>query len=327
MNKQEFISHKIAILINEGKKPDQAAAIAYSMWSNGDHKQEGGSTVYNPLNEDYFKKVQDYLANFTPALQPMPVQQMGGYYINNPTGFQTNYGVPTVPNNGEFNATQNQNFNSIGYNPSIPQSLNTSPQQSVSEQFASNNPLPFQNTNEFQNGVGYTPNAAQYANQNLANTPATEGVTETQNQDWIKYNILNPYNQGMDLTSSLTYTGQQFGQGKTGQGIMGAGLSLLKGARSFLSGYASGKSQQDLEKQMRDKLYNNDSNLYTRTDTYQEGGETTNADLMTGAVISEVPLQQPNNPEFMPYYNQLLDRKIVGYKFNEDTQQYEVEYE
>lgn len=127
MNKKDWISNKIGILINEGRDRDQAAAIAYSMWDKGNYKQEGGSIVYNPLNEDYFKKVQEYLSNFTPALQPMPVQQMGGYYTNNSTGFQTNYGEPTVPNNGEFNAPPNQNFNSISYNPSIPQNLNIPP--------------------------------------------------------------------------------------------------------------------------------------------------------------------------------------------------------
>lgn len=291
MTKSEWISNKIGVLINEGRDRSQAAAIAYSMWENGNYKQEGG------------------------------------YYTNNSTGFQTNYGIPTVPNSGVFNPPINPNFNPIGYNPVIPQSLFSPPQQSVSEQFVNSNPLPFQNPNEFQNGIGYTPNAAQYASDNMSGTEGTGSTSQQQYQDWVKYNILNPYNQGMDLTSSLAYTGQQFGQGNTGQGVMGAGLSLLKGARSFLSGYGSGKAQQDLEKQMRDRLYNNDENLYNRVDTYQEGGDVTNADVMTGAVISEVPLQQPTNPEYMAYYNQLLDRKIVGYKFNDKTQQYEVEYE
>ncbi len=293
MTKDEWISHKIGILINEGRPRDQAIAIAYSMWGSGDNKQQGG------------------------------------YYTNNATGFQTNYGVPTVPNSGGFttggydlnNPYQPQNFQPIGYNPSVPTSLVEQP-QTVSQQFTNSNPLPFKDPNQFQNGVGYTPNPT-----NLVGDPGQGQQNNTQYQDWVKYNILNPYNQGMDLTSSLTYTGQQFGQGNTGQGIMGAGLSLLKGARNFLSGYGSGKAQQNVENQLKDNLYNNDASLYSRTDNYQEGGEITNADLVTGAFITEAPLQQPQNPEHMPYYNQLLDRKIIGYTFNPTTQQYEVEYE
>lgn len=327
MTKNEWISHKIQILENEnkGRSHQQNIAIAYSM-AEKEFKQEGGDIGYTPSNEDYFKNIQTYLSNFTPALQNMPVSQMGGYYTENPTGFQNNYGIPNVPNSGGFNPPQNQNFQPIGYNPSVPTSL-IAEQQTAAQQFGSNNPLPFTPPQQFENGVGYTPNAAQYASNNIAGTEGTGNNQDPKYQDWVKYNILNPYNQGMDLSSSLAYTGQQFGQGKTGQGVMGAGLSLLKGARNFLSGYASGQGQQNVEKQLRDRLYNNDADLYTRTSNFQEGGDITNADLATGSLITEAPLQQPENPEYMPYYNQLLDRKIIGYTFNPTTQQYEVEYE
>jgi hypothetical protein len=306
MTKNEWISNKIRILEreNKGRSHEQNIAIAYSM-AEREFKQEGGD-VYNTMNEDYLKKIQSYLSNFSPVLQPMPISQTGGFTTG---GYDLN------------NPYQSQPFQPIGYNPSIPTSLVEQP-QTAAQQFTNNNPLPFKDPNQFQNGVGYTPSTT-----NLLGDPGQGQQDNTQYQDWVKYNILNPYNQGMDLTSSLTYTGQQFGQGNTGQGVMGAGLSLLKGARSFLSGYGSGKAQQNVENQLKDNLYNNDASLYTRTDTYQEGGNITNADLITGAFITEVPLQQPQNPEHMPYYNQLLDREIIGYTFNPTTQQYEVEYE
>lgn len=109
-------------------------------------------------------------------------------------------------------------------------------------------------------------NITKQAVKGVMESDVTPAVDNTQYNDWVKYNILNPYGQGMDLNTSLAYTGQQFGQGNTGMGIAGAGLSALKGVRSFLSGYGSGRGQQNVERQMRDKLYNSDENLY------QQGG-------------------------------------------------------
>lgn len=113
--------------------------------------------------------------------------------------------------------------------------------------------------------------------------------------DWVKYNILNPYGQGMDLGTSLAYTGQQFGKGNTGMGIAGAGLSALKGVRSFLSGYGSGKGQRNIEQEMKDKLYNSDEQLYRgNKGVFKEGGEVTNADLLTGNYITQEGQEDPN---------------------------------
>lgn len=133
---------------------------------------------------------------------------------------------------------------------------------------------PMQNYADSLKGVMLTPYGESLREQSVyATTPQTEQEKRYQTEhsnnqynDWVKYNILNPYGQGMDLNTSLAYTGQQFGQGNTGMGIAGAGLSALKGVRSFLSGYGSGRGQQNVERQMRDKLYNSDENLY------QQGG-------------------------------------------------------
>ena len=128
------------------------------------------------------------------------------------------------------------------------------------------------------------------------NSQYTSDTEETKPEmDWIKYNILNPYGQGMDLGTSLAYTGQQFGKGNTGMGIAGAGLSALKGVRSFLSGYGSGKGELNVEQEMRDKLHNSDEQLYRgKRGVFKEGGEITNADLLTGNYITEEGQQDPN---------------------------------
>lgn len=232
MTKQEWISHKIGILIKEGRPKDQAIAIAYSMWEDGDKKQEGGF---------------QYNRTFMPQ--------------------------------------------DLGYNPTMPTSLNT-PQPNAYGDFANqlDNKYPmqqmsptlgwqFQPNPEIKQDLGakdqYSPeNVTKNAVKGVMGTEGTGTTDNTEYNDWVKYNIVNPNaGGGMDLGTSLTYTGQQFGKGNTGMGVAGAGLSALKGVRNFLSGYGAGKSQQNVEREYHDKMYNNDAGLYTRTDNYLEGGQ------------------------------------------------------
>jgi hypothetical protein len=140
-----------------------------------------------------------------------------------------------------------------------------------------NNPIP-NNFSQYANNVpGTIPEETKATNPLAAKSGSgyqtdANGERSAQYDDWVKYNIVNPYGNDMDLNTSLAYTGQQFGRGNKSMGAVGAGLSALKGARSFLSGYASGKGQKTVEQQMHEKLYNNDGGLYKRTDTYQSGG-------------------------------------------------------
>jgi hypothetical protein len=153
-----------------------------------------------------------------------------------------------------------------------------------SKNFAQNNPPPtYSATNFGYNTVPQAPNtevSKQPTNPLAAKSGSgyqtdASGNPQGQYEDWVKYNIINPYNQGMDLSTSLTYTGQQFGQGHTGMGVAGAGLSLLKGTRNFLSGYGAGKQQKNVEQQMHEKLYNSDETLYGdrgNIGQHQQGG-------------------------------------------------------
>lgn len=237
MNKQEWISNKIGILIREGRPKDQAVAIAYSMYERGDHMQEGGlPTAQQGL---YFANGQDLYGNMVQNAQNM--QQPPGYT-----------GVPSTSYPAAPQPLNQQDYNkSKGYDPNMGY------------------------TGYVQGDANLSGKVDAKDKVDKFGQPTEGGQPSAQYDDYIKYNILNPYNQGMDLSTSVAYTGQQFGQGHTGQGVMGAGLSLLKGARSFLSGYGAGKGQQDLEKQMKDKLYNNDEKLYNRdVTTYQGGGQT-----------------------------------------------------
>ena len=89
------------------------------------------------------------------------------------------------------------------------------------------------------------------------------------NKDYYsKLNIYNPYG-GIGLDQSLFYAGQGFGNKKPGQAALGTGLSLLKGARGFLSGYSSGKaSRESAESSYAQQFKPNTNPVY-----YQEGGQ------------------------------------------------------
>lgn len=254
MTKEEWISHKIGILVREGRPQAQAAAIAYSMWERGDHKQEGGlPTAQQGL---YFANGQDLYGNMVKNAQQMQ-----------PTGY-TGAGSELY---GQNQPPQPQPQPQPNMYTGIP-SLNYVPSQNVptkaeyEKQIGANDYI--QGDANLSGKVDDKDKVDKYGQ------PLQGGVEgEPKSQDWVKYNILNPYNQGMDLGTSVAYTGQQFGKGNVGMGAVGAGLSLLKGARSYLSGYASGKGQQNLEKSYHENQFNRDEDLYRRTDNYQQGGQ------------------------------------------------------
>lgn len=102
-------------------------------------------------------------------------------------------------------------------------------------------------------------------------------VPETQYNDITRVNIPNLYG-GVDLEGALAYAGQGFGSGNNFQGGLGAGLSVLKGARNFLTGYASGKESDRVKKDQFNDIYNSKINYQYA----QQGKEVTNAEFLTG---------------------------------------------
>lgn len=136
----------------------------------------------------------------------------------------------------------------------------------------------FQNdprTTTQQLGSGY-----QFSDEMPAGTSNPISNPQKQYNDITRYNVINPYG-GIDLESSLTYAGQGFGSGNYRQAGLGTGLSVLKGARNFLTGYASGKESQRVKNEMYDNLYNPSINY-----TYlQEGGTIKNSELLTGQYL------------------------------------------
>lgn len=349
MNKQQWISAKIAKLIGEGKNQQQAIAIAYSMW-----EQEGNKDL--PMAQEAITKRPKRLDgsnnmyasgssydNFGQTLNPK--QGMGnapfisqnygiplgmpfdstqkGFYPAQSGSFPNSvtYGQPTNPNYGQgvpasvvantnpsISPFSQANVDQAWKQPLLPNRKNkrVAPATvSVPVPDTKGTPavkIPYIPLNDALKPIGITnPTAAEQLKESAVkglqplNSQYASDTESEKEMDWVKYNILNPYGQGMDLGTSLAYTGQQFGKGNTGKGIAGAGLSALKGVRSFLSGYGSGKGQQNVEQQLRDNLYNSDEDLYRgNRGVYKEGGEVTNADLLTGNYITEEGQQNPN---------------------------------
>lgn len=98
------------------------------------------------------------------------------------------------------------------------------------------------------------------------NAISTEDYT---NKDYYsKLNIYNPYG-GIGLDQSLFYAGQGFGSKDPFKATVGTGLSLLKGARGFLSGYSSAKASKEAEENAyRQQFKPNTNPVYM-----QEGGQ------------------------------------------------------
>lgn len=248
MDKNQWILAKIRELISEGRQQEQAVSIAMSMWDSKSNMQEGGVN-----NQEYFRNIQEYLTPFTPALQNMPMAQVGGKYT-------------------QFNNPFSQGVPNMTFKADVQTDLNPAEQLTEAQKFAQSHQNPDGFYGNFSTQAPTAPKVQNFQDYNAQeyNREQEKNNAGDESNDWIKYSILNPYGQGMDLNTSLAYTGQQFSKGNTGAGVMGAGLSVLKGARSFLSGYGSGKGEKNLEDQYKDKMYNNDESLYG----YQVGGTT-----------------------------------------------------
>ena len=196
------------------------------------------------------------------------------------------------------------------------------------------NPQPIENNttfgqNQFSNSAYSVPNEVGYnydPQKSFANYTQSENVEEasksqnpyTQNS----VNIVNPYGN-IGLEASLSFAGEGFGSGNYGQAAVGTGLSVLKGARNFLSGYSTGKENKRVGQEYDDKRFDKTPNY---TYSFQQGG-VKNSDIIAQNAITDQSFLKPQNIEYMQYYEQLQGKKIKNYFLNPKTNNYEVEYE
>lgn len=134
------------------------------------------------------------------------------------------------------------------------------------------------------------------------------------NQKNNRINIPNLYG-GVDLEGALSFAGRGFSEKNPWKAIgyttTGLGLAAIKGARSFLSGYASGKG----DSRAMDEYYNNvfkPKNSYTYVG--QQGGELKNSEMLTGQFITDqaMPNMNVEGGEFIKKAQTGEVKEVVG---------------
>ena len=134
-------------------------------------------------------------------------------------------------------------------------------------------------------------------------------------------NITNPYGN-VSLENALNFAGEGFGSKDYGKAAVGTGLSLLKGARNFLTGFSTGRENQRVGQE-----YFNNQFADNRNFTYGQQGGVKNSDIIAQNAIVDNPFSKPDNVDYIQYYEQLQGKKIKKYFLNPETNNYEVEYE
>lgn len=191
------------------------------------------------------------------------------------------------------------------------------PQQNFSQSFPQQPtayaPGSFNSWDQDNNGI---PDYIQRPNEQAPNAPLnlvdTTKQSPAQQQEYnTRYNIMNPYG-GIDLGASLNYTGQQFGEDNVGMGVAGAGLSFLKGAREFMTGYGSGRESQRVRNEYLDNTFGFEPNFLM---TAQQGGQKiTNAQMFTNQFVADEGQGNTNveNGEFIRRADTGQVQQVVG---------------
>ena len=174
--------------------------------------------------------------------------QQGEWYQNNPPMSSTAYGQQPLPQAPTTQNVPNQGetFGSGSYNKS---------------QYSSPT-----NTEGLAEGYEYDASGEVVKKQNTQNS----------------VNIMNPFG-GISMDYALNFAGEGFGSGNYGQAAVGTGLSLLKGARNFLTGFSTGKENKRVGQEYDDKRFDKTPNY---TYSFQQGG-VKNSDIIAQNAITD----------------------------------------
>lgn len=260
--KNDWISHKIGILMGEGRPQKQAIAIAYSMW---EQRHEMGG-------------------------EHLPMMQNGDYYQNNPTGFQTNFTgeapkvdgrfnftpSPQIPGTIGFSANKTEPWQyGLGANPNATNALGTQPTD-----FSKNFPLPAGVSEPLTKGIGYkkmTPEELSKGVQNAGTNDGGESARQNASGNGVTQ-FDNPYGD-IGMEGALGFSGEQFAKGNTGMGIVGAAVGAMKGAKSFLQGMGAQKRENQVMKNYAEEQRKNmtgegrETPIGRRGGYFQDGGK------------------------------------------------------
>lgn len=346
MTREEFIKHKMRILVGEENyDKSQAFAIANSMFEQKNKAQQGFAYNYEKTGNRNITPQQAAQINkdtgiqFTPefssayfsteskppipSIPPIDYSKLPIQDITS-TGKWTNRKVWRTQKPewfiGKREPVEGQDYTTIPYkqwetyqsSPEYQQYM--APQQNMQKgeqvvgrmQQGGNYPSPYvdqgypsilndfaSDTYQTQPFTSYLPSVGttygtpeqqlQRSAQNVSPEMTSGSSTPQPNyNDITRYNIPNLYS-GIDLEGALAYAGKGFGEGNYGQAVLGTGLSALKGARNFLTGYSSGKESNRVKKEMYNDLYNPSINYAYA----QQGGELTNSEMLTGQFVTD----------------------------------------
>lgn len=200
-------------------------------------------------------------------------------------------------------STGNQDYLRMAHTPA--QAQNPAYQSMVNPSFAPGN------YNEWDKDNNKIPDLAQQAegNPNNKSIETQESVADSSKAEQINNtNVANLYG-GVDLEGALAYAGRGFGTGNAWQAGTGTALSAVKGARNFLSGFASGQSDKQTYEDYMKKL-NEDQR---QTEYRQMGGKIKNSEVMAMNAITDNPNGQTNleGGEFVKRNNGMV-QPVVG---------------
>lgn len=191
---------------------------------------------------------------------------------------------------GRFNQPVPQN---IGY---TAPNLTTLPSQGYDFSYTNNfNPQPVENNtsfgqNQFSNSAYSVPSQVGYSfdpQKSFANYNQTQNNQEASNPQnpytQNSVNILNPYG-GISMEYALNFAGEGFGSKDYGKAAVGTGLSLLKGARNFLTGFSTGRENQRVGQEYDDKRFDKTPNY---TYSFQQGGVKNSDIIAQNAIVDQ----------------------------------------
>lgn len=270
-SKQDWISHKISILIKEGYDKDQAAAIAYSMYEKS-HHQEGG--VHAGINVfPKFITEQDRIDFENAQRTPPTIQNSGSAWMPQIGLSPSNMWNTPAPTVKPAVVQQKAIANAATVTPTSPTTVAQTPTARPQVEAVSSI-TPQGMTADFSTTPEAAPNFAQEMKNRAGINEQGQTVAQTQglNLDVRQpYQFFQPY-AGVDLETSAYNFGQQIGEGDVAGSVVGGINFLTKGARTFLGGLGSGKVKQEGLKKYYQDQYRNISGSGTQG-YMKEGGE------------------------------------------------------
>ena len=338
MDREDFLNKKIKMMMQEGgyTKPQAQAISLYDLQQvsipSADSEKESTSAYrkIKKIQRGVTKNGKDgvyYYYDKTPDEPGFDPEIHRDWVSSKSLMEQTNREVPELYNQYLYNyKKESGNYYQEGTKINLAAQF-MSPQQDFSkplntpyDPYAWLKSLP--NTNYDQNYMDMTTEQEQLmplSPQDLPNYDRDYMAMTTEQEQLIppakdeqnineRFNILNSYG-GIGLEDSLAYTGQAFGNKEYGKGAMGAGLSLLKGSRNFLTGYASGKENNRVKNEYMDKRFNTDPNFKA----FQQGG-LKNSEFLTGQFVADEGQGNVNveNKEFIKRADTGNVQQVVG---------------